>query len=873
MAKLADLIVSLTVETASFRRDLNTANKTVKDFGEGLTGTFGQLQRIASTGLQAFGVAMAVDFVKSTTEAIGSLELLSQKIGISVEDLGTLTQAAKLFRIDGDGLAKSVGLLSKAMAGFDNDENKGASLALQNIGISAKTATGEMRPTVAVMLDIADVFAGMEDGAEKTALAMKLFGRSGKDMIPFLNQGAAGIRAMQEEAKALGLELDGNTAKAAERFNQNLTRLEGASRGLSQTLVTELLPSLIRISDGLVEAAKSGDKFTSIKAVGATLDVVIATVSSIVTILRVAIDYVGKFFGAIGAAVQLIAKGDFAGLKALDERLQKELLDPFRDAGVELRGVWQTSLNGIKEDTDSSVSLIDKRINAVLFGIRSAKSELANGLSGNKEANAIKAARDEYANTINQLTELWANSANRRGEIEQAALLASQIRDAKIAEATKDSTNKRIADAKRYAEEFEKASDKIRAISQASIQRASSESDDPFVKIRQQLNKDIDNYNEAVDKLKDFETKGPQRIGGFVVAAISDSLKEIDKIGDETKAKIDEILGKVGELKAIDVSKVPIIVPTTLPTLAGNDFYSKFIASLTANKKNLQKELDDLLGVRQFKASIDEIVLETGKASAGVGVFFRQYADYATNAAKVAHDAFARVFSALEDQLTNLLAHLKFDLNSFIDTIKESIARAVVQKFVLGPIAKGLGKILGLDLQKADGSKDNPFHVLVDNGGVGGIFGGGSGSSSDSGDSGDGGDSSSGILGKIQGVMGKVFSAIGSFFKAIGSALVSAFKFIGGAIGHLFGGGFADGGFLGAGQWGIAGENGPEPIFGGRTGVSVIPNHAAFGGSHTSNNIVNNFYLSPVRSDPFGYSQSQLANAVFTGNMRAMSRA
>jgi hypothetical protein len=863
MAKLADLIVSLTVETASFRRDLNTANKTVKDFGEGLTGTFGQLQRIASTGLQAFGVAMAVDFVKSTTEAIGSLELLSQKIGISVEDLGTLTQAAKLFRIDGDGLAKSVGLLSKAMAGFDNDENKGASLALQNIGISAKTATGEMRPTVAVMLDIANVFAGMEDGAEKTALAMKLFGRSGKDMIPFLNQGAAGIRAMQEEAKALGLELDGNTAKAAERFNQNLTRLEGASRGLSQTLVTELLPSLLRISDGLVEAAKSGDKFTSIKAVGATLDIVIATVSSIVTILRVAIDYVGKFFGAIGAAVQLIAKGDFAGLKALDERLQKELLDPFRDAGVELRGIWQTSLNGIKEDTDSNVSLIDKRINAVLFGIRSAKSELANGLSGNKEANAIKAARDEYANTINQLTELWANSANRRGEIEQAALLASQVRDAKIAEATKDSTNKRIADAKRYAEELVRANATLDDMSAKLTGEL-----DPFDKIAQE-------YGQAIDKLTGIWNKYPEtraRIENLILQAVKVRDAEIIAEEQKTLEAVDKLIAEHVKAQGAQLQNVPIITPTVQPTLVGNDFYTNFIRSLTANKKNLQKELDDLLGVRQFKASIDEIILETRNATAGIGVFFRQYADYATNAAKVAHDAFARVFSALEDQLTNLLAHLKFDLNSFIDTIKESIARAVVQKFVLGPIAKGLGKILGLDLQKADGSKDNPFHVLVDNGGVGGIFGGGSGSSSDSGDSGDGGDSSSGILGKIQGVMGKVFSAIGSFFKAIGSALVSAFKFIGGAIGGLFGGGKATGGDVFAGKFYLTGENGPELFAPGRSGT-IIPNHVAFGGASHTSNVTQNFYLSPVRSDPFGYSQSQLAAATFTGYARATSRA
>jgi hypothetical protein len=39
-----------------------------------------------------------------------------------------------------------------------------------------------------------------------------------------------------------------------------------------------------------------------------------------------------------------------------------------------------------------------------------------------------------------------------------------------------------------------------------------------------------------------------------------------------------------------------------------------------------------------------------------------------------------------------------------------------------------------------------------------------------------------------------------------------------------FAGLFADGGRLNPGQWGIAGENGPEPIFAGAHGLSVMSN-------------------------------------------------
>lgn len=45
----------------------------------------------------------------------------------------------------------------------------------------------------------------------------------------------------------------------------------------------------------------------------------------------------------------------------------------------------------------------------------------------------------------------------------------------------------------------------------------------------------------------------------------------------------------------------------------------------------------------------------------------------------------------------------------------------------------------------------------------------------------------------------------------------------GGGLAGLFSGFFAEGGFIPPGKWGIAGERGPEPVFGGRTGATVRP--------------------------------------------------
>jgi hypothetical protein len=900
MAKIADLLVQLTVDTASFRRDFETARKDVAAFGQGITGTFSQLQRIATTGLQAFGVAMAVDFVKSTTAGIDALGKLSQKIGISVEDLSQLQHAAAVSDVPIETFATGIGLLSKAINGFTNDENKGASGALQNLGIAAKDANGNIRPTSQVLADVADKFAGMEDGAQKTALAMLLFGRSGKELIPLLNGGSLGIREMNDEAKALGLQLDEKTAKAAERFHDNLTRLESASKGLSQTLVSELLPSLNRITDGLVEAAKTSDNFSSIKAIGKTLDLILATFSSIVTVLRIAIDYVGKFYGALGAAVQLIAKGDFAGLKELDHRLKQELLDPFKDAGVELRGIWQTALGGIADDTQSAVSLVQKRLNAIQFGIKNGLSQTSGG--SNKEANAVKAAKDEYAQTVRQLEQIAQEFGDKRIQVEQLVAEAAKLRDAKIYDATKESTEKRIAEAKRYAAAVEAALDKVNRVSDTFINKSL----DPFEKINQ-------DYVNAIDELASTWAKYPETrelIEKKILAIVKSYDAQI--IQEEQKAleEVGKLIAKALQEKGPDLKSVPIITPVVKPKLDTSDlgqFYSQAVQQLAKFGTDAEKELAKITAVDRIKQSVDELILRTGTAAGGARVFFRQYAQYANDTAQVVHDAFAKIFSALEDQLTNLLAHFKFDFKSLLDTIKESIARAVVQKFILGPIAAALGlakndgsteaqalwvrmaknvsptgkdtsgkgifgSLLGSIFGGAaggtgtpDGSELNPFHVVDDSNG--GLFGSGS-SGGDGGDSGDG--ESSGFLGKIQGQMGKIFSAIGSFFSKIGSAILSAFKFIGGAIAGAFGGGRAVGGDIMPGKFYLVGERGPE-LIAPRNSGTVIPNHALGSGNRTAN-ITNNFYMTPTHSDPFGYSQSQLANAVFTGNMRSMAR-
>lgn len=208
--------------------------------------------------LAGLGVSLSVAgfaaMIKSAIDAADQLNKLSQKIGISVEALSTLRFAAQLSDVSLETLQKGIKGLSQNIAEANTGIGDGAQV-FDALGISVRNADGSMKSTEAVLLQVADVFANLEDGAVKTALAVKLFGKSGMDMIPFLNQGAAGITQLTAEAERLGLKLTTETARSAETFNDNLTALKASSSSLGIALARDFLPELTNITNAMREAA------------------------------------------------------------------------------------------------------------------------------------------------------------------------------------------------------------------------------------------------------------------------------------------------------------------------------------------------------------------------------------------------------------------------------------------------------------------------------------------------------------------------------------------------------------------------------------------------------------------------------------------
>lgn len=201
----------------------------------------------AGIGAIALGAFKLGESVHHALEFADSIAKLSEKTGIGVQTLTSYGLAADLAGTNIDGLATGMKKLSKNM--LETASGTGtAKDAFALMGISVKDSSGHLKDVDDVLLNVADKFSSYKDGAEKAALAQQIFGKAGADLIPLLNQGAAGLRAERQEAEQLGIIFDEKTAKAAERFNDNMTRLKAASGAVGTQLMASLAGPLSQIS-------------------------------------------------------------------------------------------------------------------------------------------------------------------------------------------------------------------------------------------------------------------------------------------------------------------------------------------------------------------------------------------------------------------------------------------------------------------------------------------------------------------------------------------------------------------------------------------------------------------------------------------------
>lgn len=227
--KVGGILVEMGANVARLQKDFDEAKRVV---GRGAA----DIQRTmaaARTALGTLGVGLSFGAIvggfKSLVDGIDDLAESAQGLQTTAVALSEMRTAARAFGVDGETLSTGINrlnnLISDASAG-----SKDAQATFRALGVSFRDAQGNARGTEEVLADIAASFARHADGAEKSALANDLFGKSGYRMVAWLNQGAGALKessGLTQEAVKEAEKLRGEWDKLAVSFERAKNQLLG----------------------------------------------------------------------------------------------------------------------------------------------------------------------------------------------------------------------------------------------------------------------------------------------------------------------------------------------------------------------------------------------------------------------------------------------------------------------------------------------------------------------------------------------------------------------------------------------------------------------------------------------------------------------
>ncbi len=274
--EIGHLKAALSANYAAFESDMSKAREAVRKNAEGMSGAMAKvaagfdnvITKMAkfTSYVNVATAAALTTLIYKQLQAADRLDELAQSTGVTTEFLSSLTVALKTSSVDAEKFAKGLEILSKNMKGIGT-ESAASKEAFELLGVEFKNADGTIKNMEEIVMTLADKFASLPDGAEKTALAMKLFGKSGADLIPVLNMGTAGLAEMQAKAEELGLIISTESAKQAAYFTDQMDMLKLSAEGLALSIGLSVVPQVNEMIKVFNEAAKSGGVLSGALAV------------------------------------------------------------------------------------------------------------------------------------------------------------------------------------------------------------------------------------------------------------------------------------------------------------------------------------------------------------------------------------------------------------------------------------------------------------------------------------------------------------------------------------------------------------------------------------------------------------------------------
>ena len=306
-----------------------TGQAGLKRMGNSMQGLQGRLKNVrmaalsVNTAFKAMSIILTAGamskFIKGAVDQADAFGKLSRQTGVAAGTLQSYVNAGKLAGVQQMAIDKGLSRLAQSM----READQGVETYLDTfnaLGISVRDSQGTFKSSEQVFGEIADRFKDMPDGATKAALAMELFSRQGRKLIPLLNEGSEAMNQWNYETSE-------GFAQNAEYFNDQLTMLGFGFDGFRKQMTDALLPALNSIMEAFRELfSTQSDWEAFFDVIGFGVRTLSFGLLSSVVLVEEMVEQISTGLGILNR----FRKGDFKGIEELRKEYQKGVVDRFK---------------------------------------------------------------------------------------------------------------------------------------------------------------------------------------------------------------------------------------------------------------------------------------------------------------------------------------------------------------------------------------------------------------------------------------------------------------------------------------------------------------------------------------------------------------
>ena len=242
---LFNLAAKLTLDSSGFEKGISGADSQGKGLADSLGKTFDRIKKAAAAAISVAAVKKGIDTLMSFANEVSSvgdkIDKQSQALGLSRKAYQEWDYILGQNGASIDSLGVSMKTLNSAILSA-GEGSKESMTAFRQLGLNVhEIETMNMEDQFDAVVR---AFQKMPAGAQKSALAVKLFGRNGMELLPLLNQSETSLDELRARAEELGIIMSDDAVDASVAYNDALDDLNRTFNGLKYSVGAKLLPAM-----------------------------------------------------------------------------------------------------------------------------------------------------------------------------------------------------------------------------------------------------------------------------------------------------------------------------------------------------------------------------------------------------------------------------------------------------------------------------------------------------------------------------------------------------------------------------------------------------------------------------------------------------